>query len=167
MVQVDRGVNLTTYKKRGPMKAFVQTDDSWTGLILRLTLGLVMLPHGAQKLLGWYGGFGFDGTLGFFTEKMGIPWLIAFLIIMGESFGSLGLLVGFLTRFSAASIGVIMLGAITLVHWPNGFFMNWFGKQAGEGYEYHLLVLGISIALTIIGGGRWSVDQQIAAKLGK
>lgn len=147
------------------MKAFFQTDDSWAGLILRLTLGLVMFPHGAQKLLGWYGGVGFDGTLGFFTEKMGIPWLIAFLIIMGESFGSLGLLVGFLTRFSAASIGVIMLGAITLVHLPNGFFMNWFGKQAGEGYEYHLLVLGIAIALTVIGAGRWSVDQQIAAKL--
>ena len=149
------------------MKAFFQTDDSWAGLILRLTLGLVMFPHGAQKLLGWYGGFGFDGTLGFFTGKMGLPWLIAFLIIMGESFGSLGLLVGFLTRFSAASIGVIMLGAITLVHWPNGFFMNWFGKQAGEGYEYHLLVLGISIALAVIGAGRWSVDQQIAQRIAK
>jgi putative oxidoreductase len=147
------------------MKAFFQTDDSWAGLILRLTLGIVMWPHGAQKLLGWYGGFGFNGTLGFFTETMGIPWLIAFLIIIGESFGSLGLLAGFLTRFSAASIGVIMLGAITLVHWPNGFFMNWFGKQAGEGYEYHLLVLGIAIVLTIIGGGKWSVDQQIARRI--
>jgi putative oxidoreductase len=149
------------------MKAFFQTDDSWTGLILRLTLGLVIFPHGAQKLLGWYGGFGFDGTLGFFTGTMGLPWIIAFLIIMGESFGSLGLLVGFLTRFSAASIGVIMLGAITLVHWPNGFFMNWFGKQAGEGFEYHLLVLGIAIVLTIIGAGRWSVDQQIAQRIAK
>jgi putative oxidoreductase len=149
------------------MKAFFQTDDSWTGLILRLTLGLVMFPHGAQKLLGWYGGFGFDGTLGFFTEKMGLPWIIAFLIIMGESFGSLGLLVGFLTRFSAVSIGVIMLGAITLVHWPNGFFMNWFGKQVGEGFEYHLLVLGIATVLTIIGAGRWSVDQLVAEKVVK
>lgn len=149
------------------MKAFFQTDDGWAGLILRLTLGLVMFPHGAQKLLGWYGGFGFDGTMGFFTEKMGIPWIIAFLIIMGESFGSLGLIAGFLTRFSAASIGVIMVGAITLVHLPHGFFMNWFGKQAGEGYEYHLLALGIAIALTIVGAGRWSVDQQIAQRIGK
>jgi putative oxidoreductase len=149
------------------MKAFFQTDDSWTGLILRVTLGVVMWPHGAQKLLGWYGGFGFDGTLGFFTEKMGLPWIIAFLIIIGESLGSLGLLMGFLTRFSAASIGVIMLGAITMVHLPNGFFMNWFGKQAGEGYEYHLLVLGIAIALTIVGAGRWSVDQHIAQRLSK
>jgi len=149
------------------MKAFFQTDDSWTGLILRLTLGIVMFPHGAQKVLGWYGGYGFSGTLGFFTETMHLPWLIAFLIIIGEFFGSLGLLVGFLTRFSAASIGIIMLGAITMVHLPNGFFMNWFGKQAGEGYEYHLLVLGISIALTIIGAGRWSVDQQIAERISK
>lgn len=149
------------------MKAFFQTDDSWTGLILRLTLGLVMLPHGAQKLLGWYGGLGFDGTMGFFTLTLGLPWIIALLIIISEFFGSLGLLVGFLSRFSAASIGVIMLGAITMVHLRNGFFMNWFGKQAGEGYEYHLLVLGISIALTVIGAGRWSVDQQIAQRIAK
>ena len=149
------------------MKAFFQSDDSWTGLILRLTLGLVMFPHGAQKLLGWYGGLGFDGTMGFLTVTMNLPWLIAILVVIAEFFGSLGLLVGFLTRFSAASIGVIMLGAITLVHWPNGFFMNWFGRQPGEGYEYHLLVLGISIALTIIGAGRWSVDQQIAQRIAK
>ena len=147
------------------MKAFFQTDDSWTGLILRLTLGIVMFPHGAQKVLGWYGGYGFSGTLGFFTDTMHLPWIIAFLIIIGEFFGSLGLLVGFLTRFSAASIGVIMLGAITMVHWPNGFFMNWFGKQAGEGYEYHLLVLGISVAQTVVGAGRWSVDQQVAQRI--
>jgi len=149
------------------MKAFFQTDDSWTGLILRLTLGLVMFPHGAQKLLGWYGGLGFDGTMGYLTLTMNIPWLIAFLVVMAEFFGSLGLLVGFLTRFSAASIGVIMLGAITLVHWQHGFFMNWFGRQPGEGYEYHLLVLGIGIVLTIVGAGRWSVDQQIAQRIAK
>ena len=149
------------------MKAFFQTDESWTGLILRLTLGIVIFPHGAQKVLGWYGGFGFDGTMGFFTQTLGLPWIIAFLVVIGEFFGSLGLLVGFLTRFSAASIGVIMLGAITMVHLRNGFFMNWFGKQAGEGYEYHLLVLGISIALTIIGAGRWSVDQQIAQRIAR
>lgn len=149
------------------MKAFFLTDDSWAGLILRLALGIVIFPHGAQKLLGWYGGLGFDGTMGFLTLTMGLPWIIAILIIIGEFFGSLGLLVGLLTRFSAASIGVIMLGAITLVHWPNGFFMNWFGRQPGEGYEYHLLVLGISIALTVIGAGRWSADQQIAQRIAK
>ena len=87
------------------MKALFQTDDGLAGFILRVTLGLVMFPHGAQKLLGWFGGFGFDGTMGFFTQKMGLPWIIAFLIIIGESFGSLGLLAGFLTRFTVCQPG--------------------------------------------------------------
>jgi len=147
------------------MKRLFQTNDEWTGLILRLTVGLVMLPHGAQKLLGWFGGFGFDGTMGFFTQKMGMPWLIAFLVIIGESFGSLALLTGFLTRFSAASLAVIMLGAVTMVHLPYGFFMNWFGQQQGEGFEYHLLVIGIAAALLITGAGKWSVDRLITEKL--
>lgn len=149
------------------MRKLFETDEAWSGLILRVMLGVVMFPHGAQKLLGWYGGFGFAGTLGFFTEQMHLSWLVALLVIIGESFGSLGLLVGFLTRFSAASIGVIMLGAISLVHWPNGFFMNWFGKQAGEGFEYHLLVIAICAALIITGAGKWSVDSVIAKNLTK
>ncbi|WP_455388729.1 DoxX family protein [Petrachloros mirabilis] len=147
------------------MKALFLTDDSWTGLILRLTLGLVMFPHGAQKLLGWYGGFGFDGTIGFFTQQMGMPWAIAFLVILGESLGSVALLGGLLTRFTAASMGVIMLGAITMVHLPHGFFMNWFGKQQGEGYEYHLLVIGIAAALLVTGAGRWSIDRVISNRI--
>lgn len=148
-----------------PMKTMFETDEGWTGLILRLTLGVVMFPHGAQKLLGWYGGFGFDGTMGFFTQQMGVPWLIALLVIIGESFGSIGLLLGLLTRFAAGSMAAIMLGAITMVHLPNGFFMNWFGKQQGEGYEYHLLVIGIAAALLVTGAGRWSADRVIAGKL--
>lgn len=147
------------------MKAFFRTDDVWSSLIIRVVLGLVMLPHGAQKLLGRFGGFGFTGTMGFFTEQMHVPAAIAFLVIMGESFGALGLLTGFLTRFSAFGMLCIMLGAIFMVHLPNGFFMNWFGKQAGEGFEYHLLVIGMSVALMIAGGGRWSVDGAIAKKL--
>jgi putative oxidoreductase len=133
--------------------------------ILRLTLGLVMLPHGIQKLLGWFGGLGFDGTMGVFTEKMGMPWIIAFLVIIAESFGSLGLLAGFLTRFVAVGLAVIMLGAITMVHLPYGFFMNWFGQQQGEGYEYHLLVIGIAAALMVTGSGRWSVDREVAERI--
>lgn len=147
------------------MKALFLTDNSWTGLILRLTLGLVMFPHGAQKLLGWYGGFGFNGTMGFFTQQMGMPWLIAFLVILGESLGSVALLAGLLTRFTAAGIVAIMLGAITMVHLPHGFFMNWFGKQQGEGYEYHLLVIGITAALLVTGAGRWSIDREISDRL--
>lgn len=141
------------------MKMFFDTEDRWAPLILRLTLAAVMLPHGAQKLLGWFGGHGFEGTMGFFTQQMGIPLVIAFLVIIGESLGSLALAVGFLTRFSAASLGVIMVGAIAMVHWPNGFFMNWLGQQAGEGFEFHLLVIGLSLALLVTGGGKWSVDR--------
>ncbi|MBI3802925.1 MAG: DoxX family protein [Nitrospirae bacterium] len=146
------------------MKALFQTDDAWSSLILRVMMGLIILPHGAQKLLGWFGGFGFSGTMGFFTEKMGIPWIIALLIILGESIGGLLLISGFLTRFAALSLAVIMAGAIGLVHWPAGFFMNWLGQQPGEGYEYHLLVIAICAALVFAGGGRWSIDREIAAK---
>lgn len=148
------------------MKALFQTEDAWSSLILRVMMGIVIFPHGAQKLLGWYGGFGFSGTMGFFTEKMGLPGVVAFLIIMGESIGALLLIAGLLTRFAAASLAIIMIGAITLVHLPTGFFMNWFGNQTGEGYEYHLLVIAICAALVLAGGGKWSADKVIAEKLG-
>ena len=147
------------------MRQLIQSDDSWTGLILRLTLGLVMFPHGAQKLLGWYGGFGITGTMGIFTETMHLPWIVAFLVIVGEFFGSLGLIAGLLTRFAAVSFMVIMLGAIITAHLQNGFFMNWSGKQLGEGYEYHLLVIGIGLALLVTGAGMWSVDKVIAERV--
>lgn len=130
-------------------------------------MGIVLFPHGAQKLLGWYGGFGFSGTMGFFTEKMGLPGAVAFLIIMGESIGALMLIAGFLTRFAAFSLAIIMVGAIRLVHWPTGFFMNWFGQQTGEGFEYHLLVIAIAAALFLAGGGKWSADRIIAEKLNR
>ncbi len=149
------------------MYAFFKTDESWAGLILRVALGGVIFAHGAQKLLGWYGGFGFEGTMGFFTQKMGLPWLVAFLVIIGESIGSLGLLAGLFTRFTAASFIVIMLGAIVTVHLPQGFFMNWFGQQTGEGFEYHLLVIAMSLALLVVGGGKWSLDGLIAKWLGE
>lgn len=149
------------------MRQCFATDDSWAGLVLRVMLGLVLFPHGAQKFLGWYGGFGFSGTMAFFTDTMHLPWFVAFLVIVGEFFGSLGLLVGFLTRFTAASLAVIMVGAILTTHLPHGFFMNWFGKQQGEGFEYHLLVIAICAALMITGAGRWSVDGELAKKLAR
>lgn len=147
------------------MKKIFATNDSWAGLVSRMTLGIVMFPHGAQKVLGWYGGQGFSGTMGSFTELLGLPALVAFLVIIGEFFGSLGLMAGMLTRFTAASFILIMLGAIVMVHAPHGFFMNWFGQQAGEGIEYHLLVIGLSLSLLIAGGGRFSLDKWIADNL--
>ena len=143
------------------MKYLFQTNDNSSYWIPRVILGCVMLPHGAQKLFGWFGGFGFTNTMTYFTQTTGLPWIIAFLIIMGESLGSLGLIVGFFTRLSALGLICIMVGAIITVHIPNGFFMNWFGKQAGEGFEYHLLVIGMSIPLLISGGGKYSVDALI------
>jgi len=147
------------------MKKLFQTDDSWSALILRVTHGGVMFAHGGQKLLGWFGGSGFTATMGYFTDKMHFPIVIAFLVIMAESLGSLGLIIGFLTRIGALGILCVMTGAISLVHWPHGFYMNWFGKQAGEGYEYHLLAMAISIAILIMGGGKWSVDGVVARSL--
>ena len=147
------------------MRMLFHTDDSWSSLILRLTVGVVMFPHGAQKLLGWFGGYGFSGTMEAFTGKMGIPWIIALLVIIGESFGAVALIVGFMTRFTAASLAVIMVGAIFMGHLQNGFFMNWFGAQAGEGFEYHLLVIGMCMALVLAGAGKWSADQEIAKRL--
>jgi putative oxidoreductase len=144
------------------LKCFFKTEDSISTLILRIALGVAIFPHGAQKLLGWYGGHGLEGTLGFFTQKMGVPYLIAILVIIGEFFGALGLITGFLTRLSAAGMAMIMTGAVAMAHWNNGFFMNWSGKQAGEGFEYHILAIGIATALIILGGGSFSLDQWIS-----
>lgn len=146
------------------MKKFFMTDDSWSGLILRVTLGVVMFPHGAQKLLGWFGGPGFSGALSGFAN-MQIPAPLAILVILGESFGAGALMLGLFTRLAALGILCNMLGAIALVHWKFGFFMNWSGKQPGEGFEYHLLAIAISIAILISGAGRWSVDRAIDRRL--
>ena len=143
------------------MKYLFQTNDKFSYWVPRVILGCVMFPHGAQKLFGWFGGFGFTNTMTYFTQTAGLPWIIAFLIVMGESLGSLGLILGFFTRLSALGLICIMVGAIITVHIPNGFFMNWFGKQAGEGFEYHLLVIGMSIPLLVSGGGKYSVDMLI------
>ncbi len=139
-----------------------ETENRTGPVIVRVLLGLVIFPHGAQKLLGWFGGFGLEGTLGFFTQTMGIPMVIALLVIAGEFFGALGLISGFLTRFSAFGIFATMMGAMFMAHWDNGFFMNWSGKQAGEGFEFHLLAMGMAAALMVSGGGKYSVDGWIA-----
>ena len=141
----------------------IQTDDSYSALVIRLTLALVMFPHGAQKVLGWWGGNGFSGTMGFFTESAGLPWIVAFLVIMGEFLGPIGLAVGFLSRFAAFGLALIMTGAIVMVHGQYGFFMDWFGQQGGQGFEYHLLVIGAAIAVMIQGSGAFSIDRKLSA----
>jgi putative oxidoreductase len=122
-------------------------------------LGIVFFAHGAQKMLGWFGGFGFAGTMNFFTGMAHIPAPLAFLAIAAEFFGGIGLILGFLTRIAAFGIGVNMLVAILAVHHSFGFFMNWAGTQKGEGFEFHLLVLAIVSFLVIRGAGAYSVDR--------
>jgi len=143
-------------------KKLLATPNDLGLLLLRLTLGIVILPHGLQKTLGLFGGHGFAGTYGFFTAKMGLPGIAAVLVILAESLGALGLIFGCLTRLGALGVAAVMAGAIAMVHWQNGFFMNWFGNQQGEGFEYHLLALGMAIVLLIKGGGAASIDRSIA-----
>jgi putative oxidoreductase len=128
--------------------------------LLRLVLGVIFFAHGAQKMLGWYGGGGYTATMGAF-EKMGIPAIFAFLAILAEFFGSMGLILGLLGRIAAFGILCNMVVAIGMVHLPNGLFMNWTGSQAGEGFEFHLLVLAIAIVLIFRGSGALSIDYWI------
>jgi len=144
------------------LRKLITTDDNPATVILRLVLGAVFFAHGAQKLLGWFGGPGFSGTMGMFTGYLHIPAPFAFLAIAAEFFGGLGLILGFLTRIAAFGIAVNMLVAIAMVHHSYGFFMNWTGTQKGEGFEYHLLVLAITGYLMIRGAGALSVDGAIA-----
>lgn len=140
----------------------VRTDAGTGALIARLALGAVMLPHGAQKLLGWFGGYGFTGTMGFLTRDAGLPWIVALTVILAESLGSLALLLGLFGRAGALGISAVMIGAVATVHAPNGFFMNWFGNQKGEGFEYHLLALGLAAVVLVRGSGAFSLDRRIA-----
>jgi putative oxidoreductase len=124
----------------------------WSLLILRVIVGIVFMAHGAQKLFGAFGGPGLDAFVGMVGP-------IGYLVTIGEFFGGLGLILGVLSRFSAASIIVIMLGAIQMVHGKVGFFMNWGGQQAGEGYEYHLLVIALLASIVIVGPGRFALSH--------
>lgn len=138
------------------------TENTNAITVLRLVLGVLFFAHGAQKMLGWFGGHGFAGTMGFFTGVMHIPAPFAFLAIAAEFFGGIGLLLGLLTRIAAFGIATTMLVAIFKVHAQFGLFANWSGTQKGEGFEYHLLVLAITACLMIKGGGAFSVDRKLA-----
>jgi putative oxidoreductase len=139
----------------------VATNDSWTGLVLRLTLGGVLFPHAVQKLFGWFNGPGLSGEMHFMTQIAGLSSFTAITAIVIECGGMFLLLTGAGTRVAAVGIFGLFIGMIVFVHRPNGFFMNWFGKlPAGmEGFEYHLLVLGLCMAIFIEGGGKFSVDR--------
>lgn len=143
---------------------FLATQGRLSATILRIVLAVVIFPHGAQKVLGLFGGGGFQGTIRFFSENLGIPTVLTVLVMAAELLGSIGLFLGFLTRFCALAIGGVMVGAVLKVHAANGFFMNWSGAQAGEGFEFHLLALAMCAVLALEGGGRFSVDRSLAVR---
>lgn len=140
-------------------KKLMATAGDSTLTFMRLILGIVFFAHGAQKALGWFGGYGFSGTMGFFTSQMHLPAPLAFLAICAEFLGGLGLILGFLTRIAAFGVAVNMLVAVLMVHMHIAFFMNWAGNQKGEGYEFHLLALALAIPIMIRGAGAFSVDR--------
>ncbi len=146
------------------MKQLLATTNDTILTFMRLVLGIVFFAHGAQKVLGWWGGFGYSGTMAAFTHMMHIPAPLAFLAIMAEFLGGIGLLLGLLARVAAFGIGVNMLVAVLTIHRHVGFFMNWYGNQQGEGWEYHLLAIALAVTILIRGAGAYSIDAALASK---
>ena len=145
-------------------RRLVSTDPHDFALAIpRLVMGIVFFAHGAQKMLGWFGGYGFSGTMGFF-HTMGIPAPFAFLAICAEFFGGLGLIVGFLSRIAAFGIFCNMLVAVAMIHHNFGLFMNWAGNQKGEGFEFHLLAMSMAIAIMLAGAGALSIDALLSER---
>ncbi len=142
-------------------KKLITTHPNLGFSIARLTLGLVIFPHGAQKLLGLFGGYGYQGTMESLTTQMGLPSIVAFSVIIIEFFGSISLVLGLFSRFWALSLIGMFSGIIFTTQLEHGFFMNWFGNQAGEGFEYSLLVIGLALTILINGSGKWSIDSII------
>jgi len=143
-------------------KIFVTDIQNTSALIARIALGIVVFPHGAQKLLGWFGGYGFEGTMGFLTGSAGLPWIIALLVILIEFFGALFLIAGFATRLAALGIIGNFIGVVVTSHLNSGFFMNWYNQlNKGEGLEYFILLFGLALISLIAGGGKASIDGAI------
>ncbi len=143
------------------LKALLRTDGSKGTIFLRLALGSVMFPHGAQKVLGLFGGPGYEKTMEIFTTKMHFPEYAVILLMIIEFVGSLCVAAGLFTRIFSLAIGIAIALCAYLNHLQNGFFMNWFGNQKGEGFEFHILVVGIALALVVKGGGAFSIDRKL------
>ncbi len=146
------------------LKVLTSSANDFTLTLLRVVAGIVFFAHGAQLGLGWFGGYGYSATMAFFTQQLHIPALFAFLAIVAQLFGGLGLIVGLFTRIAAFGIGITMATALVMNHLSNGFFMNWSGLQKGEGFEYHLLAIAIALTLVVRGAGAISLDRLIASR---
>lgn len=167
-IQTDKASVRASHASQGRVRklfaAFLRTSQDSSAIILRLGLAVTMFPHGAMKVLGWYGGWGFSKTLEAFTQG-GMPLPLALAVMAAEFLGPFALLAGFFTRFTAFGIGMVMLGAVGMVHIHNGFFMNWMGTQKGEGIEYFIPVIAIALVLLVKGGGRWALDGYLSRKI--
>ena len=141
----------------------IKTDQDWASLIARIFLGGVIFPHGAQKILGIWGGHGLTSMMESFEGWFGIPPAISFLVAIAEFFGAIALILGFFSRFMAGSIMLVMLGAMYFVV-NQHFFMNWYSLPRGEGFEFHLLALGLGLIVLVKGGGKLSLDLVIQEK---
>lgn len=144
------------------MKRILTTDNSYNWLILRVALGIVMLAHGLQKAFGWFNGFGWEQSMNYFTGHAGLPAVMAALVILIESLGAFLLIIGFAGRINAFLLGAVMIGAFFVEHRQHGFYMNWFGMQKGEGFEFDILIWAMAAVLTVNGSGRFSIDQVLA-----
>lgn len=153
-----------TVRRESALHSLVATDGRAAATIARLALGLVIFPHGAQKMLGWFGGYGLSATYASLTSKAGLPGVVAGAVIFTEFVASLLLITGTFTRIAAFGIMSVMIGAMLTAHLPNGFFMNWTGTQAGEGFEYHLLAIGLALVAIILGGGALSIDRVLTKR---
>jgi putative oxidoreductase len=145
-------------------KRLLQTTNDPVFTVSRLVLGLVFFAHGAQKMLGWFGGYGFSGSLSAFSTS-GMPMLLALFVILTEFFGSVALICGAFARVASGAIALLMVGAIAMVHAHFGFYMNWFGQQKGEGFEYHLLAIGLAVVVLVRGAGSFSVDGLLSKRM--
>ena len=143
-------------------KKLVTTDSDYALTISRLVLGALFFIHGCQLMLGWFGGYGLTGSMQFFTQHLGIPTAFAFLAICAQFLGGLMLILGLAGRIAALGIICDMAVAVLKVHWQFGLFMNWFGNQKGEGFEYHLLAITIGLLITLRGSGALSLDRLLA-----
>jgi putative oxidoreductase len=134
------------------------THADWIVGIARVVLGIIFFAHGAQKMLGWFGGTGLASTMRTFTEHLHLPSTLAFFVIAGEFFSGIGLIAGLFSRVAALFIVLTMVGAIATVHFRFGLFMDWFGSQKGHGIEYHLLAIALALVVVVKGGGVFSLD---------
>jgi len=148
------------------LKKLIQTEQDYAFTVARLVLGVIFFAHGGQLMLGWFGGYGLSGSMQFFEQHLGIPAVFAFLAIAAQFFGGIMLIAGLAGRAAALAIACIMAVAVMKVHWQFGLFMNWFGAQKGEGFEYHLLAIALGLVVVLRGSGAFSLDRLLLKSCG-